>query len=157
MSDCGHLQGKISRLGTRDKYWANGLAMGKSPSRSIKAKDSSGERWLLRTIGVLCLVAATAGDHFCPAWGRTILASTFIFIGLPFVLRRYWTRWWFWGTIVSVLIVHMLLLQQIRALLNSQNIFGFFLLAASEAMIVAAILSLPISLSSDRNSSQRGP
>lgn len=130
--------------------------MNKSPSRAAESGDSGGERWLLRTIAVLCTVAALTGDYFFPAWGRTILVSTFVFTGVPFVLRRYWTHWWFWGTIISVLIVHILLLQPIRALLNSQSILGLFLLAASEAMIVAAILSLPISLFSDRNSSRRG-
>src|SRR3984893_19222198 len=101
------------------------------------------ERWLLRVIGAICVVTAVTANHFFPEWGRTVLVSTFVFGGLVVMWRRYWGRWWFWGTISSLLIVHVLFLQQIRAVLNSQSVFGLFFLAAAEAMVIAAALSVP--------------
>jgi hypothetical protein len=115
-----------------------------------RSEDGS-ERWLLRLIGALCIAAAVIANHFFPDWGRTTLVSTFVFVGLMVMWRRHWAQWWFWGTMISVLFVHLLFLPQIRALLNAQGIFGLFFWAAAEAMIISAIISVSVSLFPDRH------
>jgi hypothetical protein len=126
----------------------------KSPSTAVH-DNSVAERRLLRVLGFFCMVIAVTGNHFFPDWGRTILVSTFVFVGLAFVWRRHWARRWFWGTLISLLIVHLLFVHQIRAVLNSQGILGLFLVAAGEAIVIAAVLSVPIYLFSHKNSWHR--
>jgi hypothetical protein len=47
---------------------------------------------------------------------------------------------------ITLSTVHALFLPQIRDLLNRQNIFGLFSLATIEALIISAVMSVPISL-----------
>ena len=125
------------------------MATAKSASSEPSA-NAGLDRWLLRTIGLLCILGAVMANHYFPGWGRTILVTTFVFIGLTVMWRRYWKQWWFWGTILSLLIVHIILLPEIRTLLNGQNILGSFLVAAGEAVLISAILSLPMGLFSKK-------
>ena len=65
-------------------------------------------------------------------------------MGLLFIWRRYWGKRWFWGTMLTVAVVHFILLKQIHDLLNRQNIIGMFSLAVIEALIISAVMSVPI-------------
>jgi len=108
------------------------------------------ERWWLRLIGLGCAAAALVTNHFYPDWGRATLISALVFVGLLFIWRHYWGNWWFWGTMTAVAVVHALFLQSIRDLLNSQNIFGLFVLGVLEALIISFIMSVPIHLFSSK-------
>ena len=102
------------------------------------------DRLLLQIVGLACVLAAVAGNYFYPDWGRTILLSTVVFAGPTVLWRKYWGSWWFWGPMICLLLAHLLFLAQIRALLNNQNISGLFLLAAGEAVLISALISVPI-------------
>ena len=45
---------------------------------------------------------------------------------------------------LTVAVVHFILLKQIHDLLNRQNIIGMFSLAVIEALIISAVMSVPI-------------
>jgi hypothetical protein len=109
-------------------------------SDSVHGNDRS----LLQIVGFACVLAAVAGNHFYPDWGRAILLSTVAFVGPAVLWRKYWGSWWFWGPMVCLLLAHLLLLAQFRVLLNNQNVSAFFLCAAGEALLLYALLSVPI-------------
>ena len=110
-------------------------------SDSVHGNDRS----LLQIVGFACVLAAVAGNHFYPDWGRAILLSTVAFVGPAVLWRKYWGSWWFWGPmVVCLLLAHLLLLAQFRVLLNNQNVSAFFLCAAGEALLLYALLSVPI-------------
>jgi hypothetical protein len=110
----------------------------------MSASANGYDRSLLQIVGFACVLVAVAGNHFYPDWGRAILLSTVVFAGSIVLWRKYWGSWWFWGPMIGLLLIHSLLLAQLRALLNSQNISSVFLCAAGEVLLISALMSVPL-------------
>ncbi len=110
----------------------------------MPASTNGHDRSLLQIVGLACVLAAVAGNYFYPDWARTIFLSILVFTGPTVLWRKYWGSWWFWGPLICLLVAHLLLLAQIRVLLNHQNISGLFLLAAGEVVLISALISVPV-------------